>query len=295
MVAVAQTGPPSGPPASVVDRYFAEVASVAEASGGRGGLDLVVFPEIFSRPFWCVGLGDAAYFDWAEPIDGPTVTRAREAARRLGCHAVVPFFERGDRTGEYHNSAAVVGPDGELVDGVLPDGRRLPVYRKNALSAFNWNGARNDEKHYFREGEGFPVFATAIGTVGVLICYDRWFPEAWRVLGLAGADLVCVPNASTGAGGDLFVASMRTWAAQNVVYAIGVNRAGVETVGGVTTSYYGRSCVVSPRGVVLAEAPDDQPATLVAALDIGEVARARLDLTMYRDRRPDIYGPVVAR
>jgi N-carbamoylputrescine amidase len=287
VVVAAQTGPVNAPPEAVVDQVFADVDTATD-----GRIDLVVLPELFSRPFWCVGLSDPTFFDWAEPIDGPTVTRGRERAAAMGCHAVVPFFERGERPGEHYNSAVVVGPDGRLVDGVLPDGRRVHTYRKNALSAFNWDGIRNDEKYYFREGNGYPVFSTGIGRIGVLICYDRWFPEAWRLLGLAGAEIVCVPNASTGAGGELFVASMRTWAAQNVVFAVGVNRVGTESVGGVTTGYYGRSCVTTPRGRLLAEGSDTAAAPVVAEIDMDEVRRARLDLTMYRDRRPELYGPI---
>jgi predicted amidohydrolase len=289
VVAAVQTGMPTEPPGAYVKRSFDQVRRDASRP-----LDLLVFPELFARPFWCVGASDPEYFDWAETVDGETISEARAAARELGCHAVVPFFERGAVPGEYFNSAAVVAPDGELIPGVLPGGADVPVYRKNAISSFNWSGSVSDEKYYFREGAGFPVFHTSLGLIGVLICYDRWFPEAWRVLGLAGAQIVCVPNASPGPASDLFVPSLRTWAAQNVMYVVGANRAGTETVGDVTTNYYGLSCVLSPRGRVLAQAPAGEPAIVVAELDLTEVEDARHDLTMYRDRRPAIYGPVCA-
>ena len=113
----------------------------------------------------------------------------------------------------------VIGPDGSLIPGLLPSGEEVPVYRKNAISSYNWGGAVNDEKYYFRHGPGFPTFPTAIGRLGVLVCYDRWFSEAWRVLALEGAEVICVPNASSGAVSELFVPSIRTWSAQNVVFS----------------------------------------------------------------------------
>ncbi|MGH9244836.1 MAG: carbon-nitrogen hydrolase family protein [Acidimicrobiales bacterium] len=281
-----QTGPPGATPAESVERGF-ELARVASGDP----LDLIVFPELFARPFWCVGLSDRKYFSWAEPVSGETLATARALARRTGCHAVVPFFERGRTEGEHYNSAALVGPDGDLIPGRLPSGDSVAVYRKNAVSSYNWGGSINDEKYYFREGPGFPVFDTDLGTIGILICYDRWFPEAWRVLALQGAEVICVPNASVGSASDLFVASMQTWAAQNVVYAIAVNRGGCETLDGIATEYYGLSCIVSPRGQLIANTPFGAPeAVVIADLDLDEVRLARLDLTMYRDRRPELYG-----
>ena len=280
-----QTGPVHGSPSSVVRRAFQKLDKDAPP-------DLVVFPELFSLPFWCLGFSNPDFFTWAEDLDGETLTTAREETQRLGCHAIVPFFERGLIDGQYFNSAAVLAPDGSLIPGVLSTGEEIPVYRKNAISAYNWSGSVNDEKYYFRPGPGYPIFTTDIGRIGVLICYDRWFSEAWRLLALAGAEVICIPNASSGAVSELFIPSIRTWSAQNVVYSVAVNKAGSETVNGATTAYYGLSCVASPRGKLLSAAPQDEPGTASAVIDLEEVTAARQDQTMYRDRRPELYLPL---
>lgn len=283
-VAAVQTGPVDDRPAAVVRRAFDQLEDSEP--------DLVVFPELFSLPFWCVGHTRQSFFAWAEGLEGETLTAAREEVAKRGCHAVVPFFERDAIEGHYFNSAAVLGPDGSLIPGLLPTGEEVPVYRKNAISSYNWGGAVNDEKYYFRAGPGFPTFTTAIGRLGVLVCYDRWFSEAWRVLALGGAEVICIPNASSGAASELFVPSMRTWSAQNVVFSIAVNRAGRETVDGTSTHYYGLSCVASPRGKLLGVAPEGEPGVASALIDLDEVGAARMDQTMYRDRRPELYSPL---
>jgi N-carbamoylputrescine amidase len=285
-----QTGPAAADVA-------ANLGAVRRLVGGASpSPDLVVLPELFANPFWCVGLADPGYLAWAEGLDGPVVTGMRELARELGAVVVAPFFERGELDGEYYNSAAVIDRSGELVAGRLPSGRTVRTYRKHAISSFRWDQQVNDEKFYFRPGDGLPVFATEVGRLGVLICYDRWFPEAWRVLALQGAEVVCVPNASLGDVSDLFLPSMRTCAAQNLVYVVATNRAGVEEVEGRKGRYYGLSCVVSPRGELLSAAPEAEPDQLAAAtLDLDAIRRARTRQTMYRDRRPELYGPLVER
>ena len=283
-VAGVQTGPVDERPAAAVRRAFRQL--------GDATPDLVVLPELFSLPFWCVGHSRQDFFAWAEDLEGETLTTAREEVRDRGCHAVVPFFERGAIDGVYFNSAAVVGPDGSIVPGVIPSGEQIPVYRKNSISSYNWSGSVNDEKYYFRPGPGYPIFTTSIGKIGVLICYDRWFSEAWRLLGLAGADVICVPNASSGAVSELFIPSIRTWSAQNVVFSVAVNRSGHETVSGTSTDFYGLSCVTSPRGKLLSAAPEGEPGVASATIDLREVSAARLDQTMYRDRRPELYAPL---
>ena len=253
--------------------------------------ELVVLPELFANPFWCVGLGDPGYLAWAEGLDGPVVAAMRALARELGTVVVAPFFERGAIAGEFYNSAAVIDRTGELAPGRLPSGRTAPTYRKHAISSFRWDQQVNDEKFYFRPGDGFPVFETEAGRLGVLICYDRWFPEAWRMLALQGAEIVCVPNASLGDVSDLFVPSMRTCAAQNLLYVVATNRAGEEEVEGRKARYYGLSCIAGPRGELLAAAGEAEPDQLAAAtIDLDAIALARSRQTMYRDRRPELYG-----
>ncbi len=289
LIAAVQTGPALTSPEETVTAAFEAVKATGRSP------DLIVFPELFSVPFWCVGHRHSRYFALAETLDGPTVSTAARYAQELESHAVVPFFESGRLTGEYYNSAVVLDPDGSIVEGTLPTGQQITTYRKNAISSFAWDDAGNDEKHYFREGRGFPVFQTDLGVLGVLICYDRWFPEAWRVLALQGAEIVCVPNASTGVS-DLFVPMMRTRAAENVIFAVGTNRAGAETVDGVTTTYYGSSCIVAPTGDVLGVAGSDADGEVVLSrIDIGDVEKVRHDRTMYRDRRPGLYQKVSER
>jgi predicted amidohydrolase len=288
-VAAIQTGPAH-------DDRTGNLAHVATLVRGLDPApDLVVLPELFAHPFWCVGLHDPAYFAWAEGLDGPTVTAMAALASSVGCHIVAPLFERGEREGEFYNSAALLAPDGTLVPGTLPGGQRVMAYRKNAISAYTWDGHHNDEKFYFRPGDGYPVFTTSLGRIGLLICYDRWYPEAWRVLALQGAELVLVPNASEGYVHDMFVPLMRTSAAQNVLFAVGVNRAGTERIGTTETRYYGRTCIVGPRGAVLAESGSAEPDAIVTAtLDLEEVSRDRQRLWVYRDRRPELYGLIAA-
>jgi N-carbamoylputrescine amidase len=281
-----QTGPAGR---SLEDNLADAVALVDAAPQSR----LIVFAELFARPFWCVGVADPSYYDWAEPADGPTVTAMGKLARQHQAVVIAPFFERAEPEGVYYNSAAVLGPDGRRIEGRLPDGMTVPAYRKNAVSAYRWDEQVNDEKFYFRPGPGFPVFDTPLGRVGVLICLDRWFPEAWRVLALAGADIICVVNASSGDVDDLFVPSMRTCAAQNEVFVVAVNRAGVETVADRTVHYYGRSCVIGPDGVVLGGADHADAAAVHAEIDLFEIARMRRRRALFRDRRPELYTSLV--
>lgn len=255
---------------------------------------LVVLPELFSRPFWCLGAADPRFFAWAEGVDGPTVSAARDLARELRAHVVTSFFERGAVAGEYYNSAAVIDPKGELVPGRLPSGRAVRTYRKCAVSAYRWDDQVNDEKFYFRPGPGFAVFPTELGVLGVLICYDRWFPEAWRVLALQGAELVCVVNASQGDVSDLFVPSMRTCAAQHQVHVAATNRGGVEELDGRRVRFYGLTTIVDPRGRVLAQGGEAIAGELVTTeVDLAKAGRDRLRHMMYRDRRPELYGLLV--
>src|SRR5688572_16551558 len=132
--AAVQTGPGQDDRAANLARAAELVRSIEPRP------DVVVLPELFSLPFWCVGLHDPSWFDRAETIDGPTVSAMAAVARDVGTHIVVPFFERGEVEGAYYNSAALVDPAGAVVGGELPDGGPVQTYRKNAISSYAWDG-----------------------------------------------------------------------------------------------------------------------------------------------------------
>lgn len=254
--------------------------------------DFVLFPEMATTQFFSVGLKKRDFFDLAETIPGPTTDRVGEKAAELGCYVILPMYERGELEGQYYNSAAVIGPDGKIVEGELPDGTKVPAYRKNYISEFNWDAFQNDEKFYFGVGPGYPIFETDKGRVGILVCYDRWFPEGYKILALRGAELVFVPVASCGFVGDLFIAGLRTHAAENAYVVVGCNKSGTEVVEGHETPYYGLSCIVDCNGKVLAQAPEAEQGIIHATVDLDQIREQRKRLFVYRDRRPELYSPL---
>jgi predicted amidohydrolase len=286
-VAAVQLGP-----ASAVKEANVQAALALSTRAAEAGAEMVLLPELFSTPFWCVGARDPAFLNWAEPVPGPTTEALSAWARQHGVGILATLAERGAVSGEYYESTVVIDADGSLVPGTLPDGGQVACYRKNHISDYNWGGALNDEKFYFRPGSGYPVFRTQRLTLGVLICYDRWFPEAWRVLALQGAEVVFIPNASAGYVADMFVCGLRSNAAAMQVFAVACNRAGDETVAGRLTHYYGLSCVIGPDGTLLAQAREGEEDSICASLDLDAIEQTRRRLRIYRDRRPELLGLV---
>lgn len=239
------------------------------------GAEIVCLQECFNTWFFAQRI-DPDSQDLAEPIDGVSVSRMRAAAKRLNLHIVVPFYERA-MPGELYNATVLVDNYGEII------GR----YRKHHLpmsSHFN-------EKFYFRPGNsGFPVFDTSIGRIGIMICYDRHFPEAARALGLAGAEYVFVPTATTtrGFSRSVWEPELRGHAIANGFWVVGVNRVGVE----LESTYYGASVMVDPIGGIHAQAGDGEE-VLVADLPRERVEEVRKMWPFYRDRRPDAYATLV--
>lgn len=239
------------------------------------GAEIVCLQECFNTWFFAQRIDPAAQ-SLAEPEDGPSVTRMREAALRLGLHIVVPYYERA-MPGELYNATVVIDDAGEIV------GR----YRKHHLpmsSHFN-------EKYYFRPGNlGFPVVPTRLGRVGVMICYDRHFPEAARALGLAGAEIVFVPTATTtrGFSRSVWEPELRGHAIANGFWVVGVNRVGTE----YESSYYGASVVVDPIGQIHAQCGEAEE-VLVTEVSLARVEEVRQVWPFYRDRRPDAYASLV--
>jgi N-carbamoylputrescine amidase len=263
----------------------------------REPADLVILPELGTTPYFC-GSGEKRFLEWAEPIPGPTTEAFGRVAREVRTNIVVGMFERGGGRGEYYNSAAVLNREGEIVMGVLPEGTRVRAYRKTHVADLLTNddgSPGSNEKYYFRPGPGLPTFALDCCRLGILICYDRSFPEAWRVLALHGADIVAIPTASYRAGrSDTYMFEVQTACLQNACFAMAVNKGGLEDCLDAKRHFFGTSCIVNPMGEIIAQGPAREgPAVLRATLDLAQIDRHTLRYNFFRDRRPEIYGSIL--
>jgi beta-ureidopropionase len=263
----------TGDSASMIDLHEA-YAREAAAQGAK----IIGFQEVFNAPYFCQ-VQEEEHYRWAEPVpDGPTVTRMQALAAELGMVIVVPVYEV-EQPGVYYNTAAVIDADGSY----------LGKYRKHHIPQVKgfW------EKFYFKPGNlGWPVFDTAVGRVGVYICYDRHFPEGWRALGLAGAQIVYNPSAtSRGLSAYLWQLEQPAAAVANEYFVAAINRVGVEEYG--DNDFYGTSYFVDPRGRFVGDPASDKEEELVVRdLDFGLIEEVRHQWAFYRDRRPDAYGPL---
>jgi len=242
------------------------------------GAQVICFQELFYGPYFCQ-VQDAAYYDYAEAVpEGPITQRFAALARELGMVMVLPMYER-EQAGVLYNTAAVIDADGSY----------LGKYRKTHIPQVKgfW------EKFYFRPGNlGYPIFDTAVGRIGVYICYDRHFPEGWRALGLAGAKIVFNPSAtSRGLSAYLWQLEQPASAVANEYYVGAINRIGVENLG--DNDFYGQTYFVNPRGQFVGEvASTYDPELVIRDLDMGLLDQVREQWAFYRDRRPDMYGPL---
>ena len=203
---------------------------IDEAAGK--GANIVALQELFNTPYFPNRPRDSQkYFAMAETIPGPTIDRVADKAREHNMVIMAPIYER-EMAGVYYNSAAVIGPDGELIG----------VYRKMHIP----HSDDYIEKYYFKPGNlGFPVFDTPFGKIGVLICYDRHFPEGARALGLAGAEILLIPVASPRpTASEVFVKELMGMAIANQYFVAAVNRVGVE----LKEEFYGDEPGVRPQG-----------------------------------------------
>ncbi|MBI2881715.1 MAG: carbon-nitrogen hydrolase family protein [Candidatus Tectomicrobia bacterium] len=266
---------------------------------GAGSPDFICLNELSTTPYFPRNPA-VDHRPWAIPLDAEALAEVGERARRFRCHIVYPFYELLPEAGERLNSVVLFGPDGRPVRGTLPGGKTTLRFAKAHLAATPKTGV--DEHRFFAAGEGFPVFDTPKARVGLLVCYDRRFPEGWRVLSLQGAELVFMvadvpawaPSPSATAE-EMFHVELRTRALENLYFVAACNKAGVEELGDVRTWFFGRSCVVDPFGGLAAEAPPDVPALLRATLDLAQVAEARRTLPYFEERRPELYRLITAR
>jgi N-carbamoylputrescine amidase len=260
------------------------------AAAALGGAQVICLPELFRSQYFCQR-EDAALFDLAEPIPGPTTEALSAAAREHGVVIVGSLFERR-APGVYHNTAAVFDADGLL----------MGLYRKAHIP----DDPLYYEKFYFTPGDlGYPTFDTRAGRIGALVCWDQWYPEAARLVALQGALTLFYPTAIGWHPAekeqygrqqhDAWRTIQRGHAIANGIYVAAVNRVGHEgpVDGGI--EFFGGSFVVDPFGVVVAEAPQDCEAILYAHCDPARVEEVRRNWPFLRDRRIDTYGPLTRR
>jgi beta-ureidopropionase len=251
------------------------------ATAASAGAQVVCLQELFYGPYFCQ-VQDADYYSYTEQIpDGPTTELMKEVAARHGVVLILPMYE-AEQAGVYYNTAAVIDADGSY----------LGKYRKTHIPQVKgfW------EKFYFRPGNlGYPTFDTAVGRIGVYICYDRHFPEGWRALGLAGATIVFNPSAtSRGLSSYLWKLEQPASAVANEYFIGAINRVGIEADLG-DDDFYGTSYFVDPEGKFVGEVADGyQPELVVRDLDLDLLTEVRDRWAFYRDRRPDAYGDLVA-
>ena len=251
----------------------------------RRGARVILLQELFETPYFCKD-HLASHFSLARPVDGnPVLGRFQALARELGVVLPFSFFERANNA--YFNSLAMIDADGHL----------LGVYRKSHIP----EGPGYHEKYYFSPGDtGFRVWSTRYGMLGAGICWDQWFPEAARCMALMGAEVLLYPTAIGSEPHDASIDSRDHWqrcmqghAAANLMPLVASNRIGVERGQKYQMTFYGSSFIAGPSGEKLVEADRDSEAVLTATVDLEAVRAQRHAWGVFRDRRPELYGPIL--
>ncbi len=249
------------------------------------GANIVLTQELLETPYFCKE-HDPRYFDWALPIEeNPALRSFRGLARELNLVLPVSLFERAGNA--FYNSIAIVDADGAL----------LGTYRKSHIP----ESPGYHEKFYFSPGDtGFRVWPTRFGRIGVGICWDQWFPESARIMALMGAEILLYPTAIGSEPQDPSIDSRAHWqramqghAACNIMPVIAANRIGTERGERWTVTYYGSSFITDHSGALLAEAGRDGEAVITAQVDLEAIRNYRRAWGVFRDRRPDLYGPLL--
>ena len=249
------------------------------------GARLIQIPELFEGHYFCTDQL-AEHMSRARPLEGhPTIAHFSRLAAELGVVLPVSFFERANNAA--FNSVAIIDADGTV----------LGVYRKSHIP----DGPGYSEKYYFNPGDtGFRVWDTKVGRIGLAICWDQWFPEAARVLALRGAEVILYPTAIGSEPHDPTYDSSRHWqrvmqghAGANLVPVVAANRVGVETGRQHTLTFYGTSFIAGPTGEVIVEADRTSESVITAEFDLDAVAALRHSWGVFRDRRPELYEPIV--
>jgi N-carbamoylputrescine amidase len=256
---------------------------VREAAGQGAGV--ILLPELFEHPYFCKD-EDPAFFALARPVDDdPVVERFAKLAAELRVVLPISLYERANQA--TYNSVVVIDADGTV----------LGTYRKSHIP----DGPGYEEKYYFNPGDtGFRVWDTARARIGVGICWDQWFPESARCMALLGAEVLLFPTAigsepldpSADTSGH-WQRTMQGHAAANLVPLVASNRWGFEQGESCAVTFYGSSFIADATGAKVAEAERHGDAVLTASFDLDRLGTQRSAWGLFRDRRPDLYGPIL--
>jgi N-carbamoylputrescine amidase len=263
-----------------VARNVARVTEMVREAHAKGA-QIILPSELFEGHYFCRTQNEADFARAKSAEDHPTLRHFQALAAELGVVLPVSFFEKAGQ--EHYNSIAVFDADG----------RTLGIYRKSHIP----DGPGYQEKFFFKPGNtGFRAFPTKFGTIGVGICWDQWFPEAARVMTLAGADVLFYPTAIGSEPAEPDFDSRDSWqrvmighAVANAVGVVASNRIGSEG----EMKFYGSSFVCDARGEKLAELGRDAPGIALARLDLEAIRRVRASMGFFRDRRPGLYRSLV--
>jgi N-carbamoylputrescine amidase len=272
------------------DGNIAKAEKLVREAAARGA-QIILLPELFEAPYFCIEQDNRHLNLACSVAENRAVRHFSNVARELGVVLPISFFERAGPV--FFNSIAIIDADG----------RNLGLYRKSHIP----NGPGYQEKTYFSPGDtGFKAWNTRFGRIGVGICWDQWFPETARSMALLGAELLLFPTAiGSEPPPALPVNSRDHWqrtqqghAAANLMPLIASNRYGVERSfqdpEGLYIRFYGSSFIADSMGAKVAEAGEEGDAVLTATFDLEALAQMRNNWFVFRDRRPDLYGPLVS-
>jgi N-carbamoylputrescine amidase len=265
-----------------------EKAMLKTREAAAAGAQIVCLQELFTSLYFC-DVEDYEHFKLAEPIPGPSTDAFSALAKELGIVIIASLFEKRAQ-GLYHNTTAVIDADGQY----------LGKYRKMHIP----DDPAYYEKFYFTPGDlGYKVFKTKFATLGVLICWDQWYPEAARITALMGAEILFYPTAIGWATSqddatnreqyDAWQTIQRSHSVANGVHVVSVNRVGYEQNGAM--KFWGGSFVTNTMGAVLYQAPHEEEVVKVVELDLQRTDASRIHWPFLRDRRIDSYQPITKR
>lgn len=240
----------------------------------KNGAKLIALPELFAHEYFPMEDFNKKYFDYAQPLNGSIITSFQNLAKQLKVNVVVPWFEV-ETPSVFYNSAAVINSEGEIIG----------VHRKTHIPAI-----KSKEKLYFSPGERLEIFKIDNASVGLILCYERSFPEIARVITLKGAELLLIPSCTWRK--HLWKEELQVRAFENALFVIGINRTEISNINKPTKEkLFGNSLIIDPAGNILLEAGDEE-GTYVMSLDLDKVYQRRQDYMVFNDRKTHLYGPI---